>query len=117
VEPTVQTGRTVVNNKPDSIMCCHKQGICMSIDVAISADRNVIKKQAENILKYEYITIEIQWILNVKVKVMPVITGATGTITRRYRLYLNNIAGKYEIKELQKPAILRTAHKLQKVLM
>jgi len=47
----------------------------MSIDVAISAHRNVIKKQAEKILKYEYLTIEIQWIWNVKVKVIPVITG------------------------------------------
>jgi len=32
----------------------------MSIDVAISADRNVAKKQAEKILIYEYVTIEIQ---------------------------------------------------------
>jgi len=75
VEPTVQADRTVVNNKPDSIMCFNKQGTCISIDVANSADRNVIKKQAENIIKYEYFTIEIQWIWNVKVKVIPVITG------------------------------------------
>jgi len=47
----------------------------MSIDAAISADRNVIKKQVERILKYEYLTIEIQWIWNVKAKVIPVITG------------------------------------------
>jgi hypothetical protein len=29
----------------------------MSIDVAITADRNVIKKQAEKILKYKDLTI------------------------------------------------------------
>jgi len=31
----------------------------MLIDVAVSGDRNVIKKKAEKILKYKYLTIEI----------------------------------------------------------
>ena len=38
----------------------------MLIDIAISGDRNVIKKDAEKILKYKYITIEIQRMWNVK---------------------------------------------------
>jgi hypothetical protein len=46
----------------------------MSIDVAIPADRNVIKKQAGSILKYEYLTIEIQSTWNVKEKGIPIIT-------------------------------------------
>jgi hypothetical protein len=33
------------------------------------------------------------------------------------QIYLNNIPGKYDIKELQKTAILGTAHVFQKVLM
>jgi len=77
----------------------------MSIDVAILADRNVIKKQAENILKYEYLTIEFQRIWSVKVKEIPIITGATRTNSKRYGQYLNNIPGKYKIKELQKVLI------------
>jgi hypothetical protein len=32
----------------------------MLIDVAISGDRNAIKNKAEKILKYKYLTIEIQ---------------------------------------------------------
>jgi hypothetical protein len=39
----------------------------------------VIKKDAEKILKYKDIRIEIQRILNVKTNVIPVIIGATGT--------------------------------------
>jgi len=31
----------------------------MLIDVAVSGDRNVIKKKVEKILKYKYLTIEI----------------------------------------------------------
>jgi hypothetical protein len=54
---------------------------------------------------------------NVKTKVIPVIIGAAGTISKSFRKYLNDIPGKYDIKELQKTAILGTAHILQKVLM
>ena len=38
----------------------------------------------------------------VKTKVIPVITGANGTLSKSVRQYLNNIQGKHEIKELQK---------------
>ena len=47
---------------------------------------------------------------NVKTKLIPVIIGATGTISKSFRKYVSNIPGKYEVKELQKPTILGTAH-------
>ena len=54
---------------------------------------------------------------NVKTKVIPVIIGATGTISKTCRKYVSNIPGNHEVKELQKTAILGTAHILRKVLM
>jgi hypothetical protein len=45
------------------------------------------------------------------------ITRATATILKSFRKYVSNITGKHEVKELQKTAILGTAHVLQKVLM
>jgi len=89
----------------------------MLTDVAISGDRNVIKKEPEKILKYEDLTIEIQHRWNVQTKVIPVIIGATRTISKSFRKYVSNIPGKHEVKELQKTAILATAHILRKVLM
>ena len=82
----------------------------MLIDVANSGGINVIKNEAENILKYTHLTIEIQRMWNVKTKVIPVIIGATGTISKSFRKYVSNIPGKHEVKELQKTAILGTAH-------
>jgi len=82
----------------------------MLIDVTISGDRNVIRKEAEKILKYKDLSIEIQHTWNVKTEVIPVITGVTGTISRSFRKYMSNIQGKHEVKELQKTAILGTAH-------
>jgi hypothetical protein len=67
------------------------------------------KKEANKILKYdEDLTIEIQRMWNVKTKVIPVIIGATETISKSFRKYANNIAGNHEDKELQKTAILDT---------
>jgi hypothetical protein len=79
--------------------------------------RNVTKKEAEKILKYNDLIIEIQRMWNVKTKVTPVIIGATGTISKSIRKYFSSITEKHGIKELQKTAILGTAHVLRKVLM
>jgi hypothetical protein len=54
---------------------------------------------------------------NVKTNVISVIIGATETISKWFTKYLSNTPGKHEIKELQKTAILGTAHILRKVLM
>ena len=43
----------------------------------------MIKKEAEKTVKYTGLTIEIQGMWNVKTKLIPVIIGATGTISNR----------------------------------
>jgi hypothetical protein len=114
--PQVQTDRTIPNNKPDITNRDNKEETCMLIDVAIPGDRNVIQKEAEKILKYKDLIIEIQRMWNVKTKVTPAIIGATGTISKSFRKYLSSTPGTQEAKELQKTAILGTAHILRKVL-
>jgi hypothetical protein len=112
----VKTDRTIPNNKPDITTRDNEKGTCMLIVVATAGDRNVIKKEAEKTLKYKDLIIEIQLMWNVKTGVMPVIIGATGTFSKSFRKYLSSIPGKHDIKELQKTAILGTAHTLRKVL-
>jgi len=53
---------------------------------------------------------------NVKSRVIPVITGPTGTISKSFRKYVSDIPGRHDVKELQETAILGTAHLLRKVL-
>jgi hypothetical protein len=113
----VQTDRTIPNNKPGITIHNHEKGTCVSTDVAISGDRNLIKKEAKKILSIMTLTTEIQHMWNVKTKVIPIIIGATGTISKSFTQYLSNISGKHNIKELQKTAILGTAYTLQKQLM
>jgi hypothetical protein len=54
------------NDDDDNNNNYNEKGTCMLIDVAISGDRNVIKKEAEKILKYKDLTIEIRRMWNVK---------------------------------------------------
>jgi transposase len=93
----VQTDRTIPNNKPDIIIRDNGRETCMLTDVAISGDRNVILKKAEKILKYKDLTIEIHRMWNVKTRMIPVIIGATGTISKSFRKYVSNIPGNHDV--------------------
>jgi hypothetical protein len=50
------------------------------------------------------------------ITIIIIIIGATGTISKSFIKYVSNIQGNHEVKELQKTAILGTAHILRKVL-
>ena len=52
----------------------------------------------------------------VKTRVIPVIIGVTGTVSKSFRKYISNIPGNHDMKKLQKTAILGTAHILRKVV-
>jgi hypothetical protein len=64
----------IIKNKKDKI--------CLLIDVAIPSDKNVLQKEAENKLKYKYLSIEIKRMWNMKCFVLPVINGATGIVSK-----------------------------------
>jgi hypothetical protein len=53
---------------------------------------------------------------NVKARVIQVIIGATEAISKSFRKCVSSIPGNHEVRELQKTAILGTAHILRKVL-
>jgi hypothetical protein len=56
----VQTDRTIPNNQLDIKIRNNEKRICILKDNAISGVRNVIKEEADKILKYKDLTIEIQ---------------------------------------------------------
>jgi len=63
----------------------------MIIDVAISGVTIMIKKEDKKILKYKDLTIKIQYVGNVKTKVIHAIIRATGIISKSFRKNLSNI--------------------------
>ena len=80
----------------------------MLIDVAIPGNRNVIKKEAEKILKYKSLIKEIQHMWNMKAKVTSGITGANGTISKSLRQYLSKYQESTKLRDYKKQAPTRT---------
>jgi hypothetical protein len=62
----------------------------------------VIQKEAEKILRYKDLTIEIQRMWNVKTRVIPVIIGVTGTISKSFRKYVSTIPGNHDLGNYRK---------------
>jgi hypothetical protein len=71
----------------------------MLIDVAISGDRNVIKKGDEKISEYKDPKIEMLHMWSATAKIIPVIIGATGTISKSLRHCLRYMPGNHDTNE------------------
>ena len=112
----VHTDREVTANRSDIIIKNKKEETYTLIDVAIPADRNVVQKEVGKKLKYKSLCTEIQRMWNLKSTIIPVITGATGIVTRSFTKNLEAVPGKHSIDSLQKTAILRASHIIRKVL-
>jgi hypothetical protein len=54
----------------------------------VPSDSNVIQKESEKKLKYKNLRIEIKRMWNMKCFVTPVISGATGIVTKGLKKYL-----------------------------
>jgi len=93
----VQTDRTVPNNKLDITIRDIEKGTRRLKDVAISEDRNVIKKEAEKIIKYKDSAVEIKRTWNAKTKLIPTIMVVTGKISKSFRKHMGNTKGEHEI--------------------
>ena len=84
--------------------------------MAIQSDYNIQKKATEKMSNYVDLQIEGQRLWNKKVKVIPVIIGATGIVDKNIKKYVGRIPGCHNIYSLQRSAILGNAHILRKVL-
>ena len=76
----VQADKTILNSKPEIIIRDNEKGAHMLIDFAILVNRNVIKKEAEEILKYKILTTGLKSTWKIKTNIVPVIIGTTVTI-------------------------------------
>jgi hypothetical protein len=103
---------TIPNNKPNIVIHDNEKEICILIDVAILSDRNVIKKEAENIIKYKDLKIEIQRMWNVKTN------DTSNNWGKQKDLKINQKTPEQHVEKglNQKTGILGTAHILRQVL-
>ena len=77
----VQTDN-IQSRRPDIVIHENGNKICFIIDVANPGDTRVPKKEIEKIKKYNDLRRELLRLWKVKTKVVPILIGALGTVTK-----------------------------------
>ena len=84
--------------------------MCHLIDIAVPGDSRVEVKENEKVQKYQDLARELRTLWQVKVKVVPVVVGALGTISKALEKHLKEIGTSVRVELLQKAALLRPGH-------
>ena len=112
----INTDRTIKANRPDIIVKNKTDKKCILIDMSVPGDANITAKEFEKRYKYKDLEIEMQRMWKVETKVVPIVVGALGTITKDFEKYVKMLPDNISIEEIQKIALLGTAHILRKTL-
>jgi hypothetical protein len=111
----IQTDKHLAHNIPDITVVEKKQ--VWLIDVAIPGDSRIQQKEVEKITKYQDLKIEVERLWQKKAAVVPVVIGALGAIPRDLEKHLKTLGlDRISPSQLQKAALLGTAHILRKYL-
>ena len=68
-----------------------KDRSCKIIDFAVPGDGRIEEKEKDKIEKYQDLGRELQKIWNVKVKIMPLVVGSLGAITKEFGKRLKHV--------------------------
>ena len=99
----LQIDKIIECSKPDIVVLYKQKRSCIMIDVACPFDTRITEKEQEKIEKYHDLRMEIKRIWKCReVKVIPVIIGALGTVSRKFEEWLDQIEIEYNTTLLQK---------------
>ena len=93
-----------------------KKGTCKIMDFAVQTDHSVKLKESEKKDKYLDLTRELKKLWNIKVKFIPIVIGALGTVTKELMKGLEDIEIRGRLETIQMTALLRSARILRRVL-
>ena len=112
----IQTDHVIEHRRPDVVVLDKHEKMCHLIDIAVPGDSRVASKENEKVQKYQDLARELRKLWQVKVKVVPVVVGALGTIAKALEKHLKEIGTSVRVELLQKAALLGTARILRKTL-
>ena len=112
----IQTDHVIEHRRPDVVVLDKHEKMCHLIDIAVPGDSTVASKENEKVQKYQDLARELRKLWQVKVKVVPVVVGALGTIPKALEKHLKEIGTSVRVELLQKAALLGAARILRKTL-
>ena len=94
----IQSDHIIPARRPDLIIINKKKKLCKIVDFAIPADHRINLKESEKKDMYLDLARELKKLWNMKVTIVPNVTGALGTITKGLLKGLENleIGGRVE---------------------
>ena len=110
----IQTDNEIQARRPDIVVVKKKERKCFIIDVAVPGDVRIAETETEKIEKYDELKREVERLWKVKAKVIPIVLGALGTVTRSLSNYIKEIGVKTQIKLIQKSVLFRNCQSVEK---
>ena len=93
-----------------------KEISCKIIDFPVPGDSRIEEKEEDKMEKYQELGSELQKILNVKVKIIPLVVGSLGAIPKQCGNRLKQIGITTGTAQVQKTVLLGTGKLFRKVL-
>ncbi len=112
----IQTDHVIEHRRQGVVVLDKKKKMCHLIDIPVPGDIRIALKETEKIQKYQDLARELRKIWQVKVKVVPMVVGALGTIPKALGNNLEEIGTNVRVDQLQKATLLGTARILRKTL-
>ena len=113
---TIQTDHLIPTRRPDLIIIKKRKRICKIVDFAFPADHRINLKESEKKDKYLDLARELKKLWNMKVTIVPIVTGALGTVTTGLLKALQDLEVGGRVETIQTTGLLRTARILRRVL-
>ena len=113
----IQTDKVIEHSRPDITLIEKDKRVCTMIEVTCPFDSRVAEREIEKIERYQDLKYEIIRLWNCKkVKIIPVVIGALGTVSKSLKKYLTELQMEKLFSVMQKACLLGTSRILRKVL-
>ena len=113
---SIQTDHVIEARRPDLVVVDKKEKSCKIIDFAVPGDSRIEDKEKDKIEKFQDSGRELQKIWNLKVKIIPLVAGSLGAITKQFGNRLKQIDITAGTAQVQKTVLLGTARILKIIL-
>ena len=108
---TIQTNREIHHRRPDIVIQKKKTMETIIVDIAVPGE-----EETEKYEKYQDLAREIKRIWKSRTKVVPVVVGTLGSVSKKLAGHFEQLGIKDRTRTMQKSPLLRSAHILRKVL-
>ena len=102
----IQSDHLISARTPDLIIINKKRKICKIVDFAVPADHSVKLKECEKRDKYLDLARELKKLWNMKVTIIPIVIGASDTVTKGLLKDLKDLQVGGGVETIQTTALL-----------